>query len=129
MRKPVLALLLALACTAVARADVYAFAQLRLARGYQGPVTVDVLWGDRTARDVAAVTGTVVVYMSSPAAGGEVLFTKAVVPAGGANPVNRMTFSVTTADTAALGTYYAEITLTEGTVIDVLHGVVVIEGG
>jgi hypothetical protein len=129
MRRLVIAAVLALAANA-ARADTYVFPTLRIARGYQGPVVVDVQWSDGTPRPAAAIVGVLNVYRSSSTSGatGALLLTKDIDPAGGSNPTNRMVISIASTDLTAPGTYYAEIQLAEALVTDVLHGLVTVEG-
>jgi hypothetical protein len=121
-------LALVLLAAGAARGDVYVFQRLALAHGYQGPLVVDVEWADGSSRPVSAVTGTLTVWSTAPrgGAGGTVLFTASLTPAG--MPVNRLVATLGTSATALPGTYYAEITLTEGAVVDVLHGAVTVEG-
>jgi hypothetical protein len=127
-----IALRIALLLTLVgsARADVLTFPTLHLARGYKGPLVLDVTWDGVSARNVTTVTGTLTVYSKPPLAGvgGTVLFAKALTPTG--IPTNRLACNLVPTDTALPGAYYAEVALTElgGDVVDVVHGVVAVEG-
>ena len=123
----VVALLLTVA--GAARADDYAFPTLRIARGYQGPLVIDVTWDGTTTRDVTTATATLRVYSVPPSASstGSVLLTKTATPAGA--PSSRLVSVLGQADTAVpAGSYYAELSISDGGVVDVLHGLVVVEG-
>lgn len=128
MRRLLIAAALLLA--SMARGDVYTWGKFPVAKGYAGPAVVDVTWSSGAARPVAGITGTLIVYSSSPAAGvgGKVLFLKALTPAGDPSPTNEMVAFLTTTDTATPGAFYSELVLVEGSVTDVMHGTVVIEG-
>ena len=78
--------------------------------------------------DVTSATGTLVVYRTPPnaGAGGTVLFTKTLTPAG--VPTNSLVCIVTDADTAVPGGYYAEATVMDGSTRRVLRGSVLIKG-
>jgi hypothetical protein len=130
MRRFALAVVLALSAGSARAADTYVFPTLRVARGYQGPIVVDVTWSDGTPRPVAPIVGVLTVYRSSstPGSTGAVLLQKAIDPAGGTEPANRMVINVSSADLSAPGTYYAEIQLVEALATDMLHGLVTIEG-
>ncbi len=108
-----------------ARADVYSFSTLPLGKGYVGPVKIDVTWKESgLPRDCTNVTGTFTTYSTA----GKVLWTKDVRFAGGVEPTNRMLFEVVAQDTSTPGSYYSELSLTEGGITDALHGTVTIEG-
>ena len=118
----VTAALVAALAAGVAIAGAYTLPDLRLGRGYVGPVLLDVTWADGSARPVASVTGTVRVY--TPA--GSLLWTKPVSPIG--SPANRMAFRVAATETGAVGTFFLELDLVEAGVTDALHGRVIVEG-
>jgi len=108
---------------------VNAFPTLYLAKGYIGPIAIDVTWADGTARNMTGVTGTFTIYSVPPVAGvgGTTLFTPKTLAAAG-TPPNRATVDIATGNLATPGTYYAELSMTEGGVTDRQSGQVVIEG-
>jgi hypothetical protein len=110
----------------LARPDVLTFPQVSAGKGYAGPIAVSVKNQDGTTRDVSALTGSLTVYRISPTAGtgGTVLFTKSLTGASG----GLMSCTVTASDTGLPGSYYAEVSITDTGVVDVWHGVFVIEG-
>jgi hypothetical protein len=116
----------ALLLPGLARPDVLSFPQVNVGKAYAGPVAVTVKNQDGTIRDVSAATGTLTVYRISPTAGtgGTVLFTKSLTGASG----GLMSCTVAATDTAFPGSYYAEVSITDAGVVDVWHGVFVIEG-
>lgn len=109
--------------------SVNVFPTLYLAKGYIGPVAIDVTWSDGSPRTMTGVTGTFTVYSVPPVngAGGTTLFAAKNLSIPG-SPVNRATVTMQAGDLATPGTYYAELRLVEGGVTDVQIGQVMIEG-
>ena len=106
------------------------FGKLVIEHGYAGPLVVDLQWGDGKPRAAATTTGTLTVYATPPVqgSGGTVLFSCDLTPVG--SPTNRLACTLTAADTASPGTYYAAVAINDslGDTIDPAHGTVVLDG-
>jgi hypothetical protein len=128
MRRLLLALLL-LAPALTLAADTHVFPCPRLGKGYAGPILFDFVWASSgAARDMTGATGALTLYSVAPVGGvgGTVLWSQPLAPVG--TPADRMSLTVTPAETATPSSYAAELTVTQGGVTDALHATCRVEG-
>ncbi len=105
----------------LARADVTTFAPIRVAKGYAGPLDLNVVWADGAARDVSKCSAKIIVSQVTPR---REHFRKSLSAWGH----NQLSAVVTAADTATPGTYQVEIVVIDGPRTDTWHGDLVVEG-
>ncbi len=118
MNRFLVALVLALAAP-LARADG-TFSAIRVAKGYSGPVELNVVWSNGSDRDVSACTGTMKVSQVTPPVE---RFTQKLRGSG----ASHLVAVVSAADTAVPGTYRVEITVQDQARVDTWQGDLVVE--